>query len=76
MDRHTQSNMEYHLVQCNLSQEQMSATERVHLVCLGGFMEQTGIYGGRHQVVGSCDGVDISSEVEVELKSELNHMVK
>ena len=71
--------MKYHFVQCNLSQQQRSTEverERVHLVYLGGFVEHAGVNGCHHQVVGSCDGMDIASEVEVELESELSYMVR
>lgn len=40
----------------------------IHLVRLGGLVEHAGVYGSRHQVVGSRDGVDVPSEMEVELE--------
>lgn len=41
---------------------------RRHLVWLCGLVENTGVDGRRHQVIGRRDGVNIPSQVEVELE--------
>lgn len=40
----------------------------MHLVRLRRLVENTGINGSSHQVVGSCDGVNVTGEMKVELK--------
>lgn len=39
-----------------------------HLVRLGGLVEHTSVDGCSHQIVGGCDGVNVTSEMKVELK--------
>lgn len=41
---------------------------RTHLVRLRGLVEHASIDGRSHQVVGSCDGVNVTSEMEVKLQ--------
>lgn len=41
-----------------------------HLVGLCGFVEHAGINGRSHQVVGSGDGVNVTGEMEVELRQK------
>lgn len=42
-----------------------------HLVWLRCLVEHPGINSCRHQVVGSCDGVNVTSQMEVKLKDKM-----
>lgn len=54
-----------------------SLTEaRTHLVGLRGLVEHAGVDGCSHQVVGSCDGVNVTSQMEVELQPSKNPINK
>lgn len=39
-----------------------------HLVRLCGLVEHTGVDGCCHQVIGRCDGVNVPSQMKVELE--------
>lgn len=43
-----------------------------HLVRLCGLVQYPGIDGGRHQVIGRGDGVDVTRQVKVELGTDNN----
>lgn len=47
-----------------------------HLVRLCGLMEHPGIDGCCHQVIGCCDGMNVTSQMEVELKTQYSHKKK
>lgn len=43
-------------------------TQSPHLVRLRGLVEHAGVDGRSHQIVSSCDGVNVPSEMKVELQ--------
>lgn len=55
----------FYLLQMSLM---FKLVRRRHLVWLCRLMENTGVDGCCNQVIGCCDGVNVSSQMEVELK--------
>lgn len=49
--------------------------KRRHLVWLCGLVENTGVDGCRHQVIGRCDGVNVPSQMKVELERKTKGLV-
>lgn len=44
-----------------------------HLVGLRRLVEHPGVDGCSHQVIGCCDGMNVTSQMEVELKGKMGH---
>lgn len=55
---------------CSVSNIQPVQSFWSHLVGLRRLVEHAGIDGRRHQVVGCCDGVDVTRQMQVELKKK------